>query len=124
MDLRLNPTTRDLDVTGGDLSLTEGKDAIAQALRIRLLTFRGEWFLDRRIGVPYREQIFSNRLKRTLVDTIFREAILQSPGIATIGTFQSVYDKTMRTYSLTFNATTFEGELLNFNEPFIIDVGV
>ena len=123
-DLSLNPANRDLLVVGGDLALNDGVDAIAQALRIRLLTFKGEWFLDRRIGVPYREQIFSNRLKRTLVDTIWREAILASPGISSIQNFVSDFNPRTRVYSLVFSAITVKGERIEFNEPFILDVSV
>lgn len=122
MDLRLNPATRDLDLTPANGYLVVGKEAIAQALRIRLLTFKGEWFLDRRVGVPYRQVIFAGKVKQTLVDTVFREAIKLSPGIASLGTFASVFDKRARNYSLRFTAFTTEGERIDFDEPFILDI--
>jgi len=51
-DIRLDPDTWDLDLSGGG-SFTTGEAAIRQELRIRYRTFLGEYFLDDTIGVPW-----------------------------------------------------------------------
>lgn len=122
MDLLLSPATDDLDLTTGTLRLVEGKDGIAQSIKIRLRTFRGEWFLDRRIGVPYHEEIFSGRLRKNLVDSIFRSAILKTPGIVDVMSYVSTFVKSTRAYSVAFSAQTSDGETLDFSTPFIIDI--
>lgn len=43
--------------SAGDLQVNpryiSGLTLVAQRVRLRLLTHRGEWFLDQRLGVPY-----------------------------------------------------------------------
>ncbi|RAL23044.1 hypothetical protein DL240_09160 [Lujinxingia litoralis] len=47
----------DVQLVDGDLPehtrLIEGPELIAQRIRMRLSTFRGEWLLDRRAGLPF-----------------------------------------------------------------------
>ena len=67
----------DLVIENGDLATVDGADAVAQRIRDRLLTFRGEWFLDLEFGPPYREEILKKQVTMEAVSAILKTEILQ-----------------------------------------------
>jgi len=75
MDLKL---ANDLEVKNGDLSLIQDASATAQRIRHRLLTFRGEWFLDLLFGPTYREDILIKNPRLDVVTAIIKSEILKS----------------------------------------------
>lgn len=118
-DLKLD-ANGDLEIgPDGDLIIVRGVDAIMQHLRIRLQFFRGEWFLDTRLGIPYYEEVLRKAPDLNVVQSLFREAILTTPGVLSISEFALDYDGVARKLSLDFQALTTEGEL-RFTDVFII----
>ena len=113
--------TGDLDLTGHRVSLVTGEEEIEQHLRIRLRFFLGEWFLDERLGIPYFRDILIKNPNTLLVRSLFRQAIITTPGISDVTTLEIDLDKTTRTLSLTFAATMDTGATITFN-PFIIEI--
>ena len=75
MDLKL---TNDLEVMNGDLSLIQDASATAQRIRHRLLTFRGEWFLDLIFGPTYKDDILIKNPRLDVVTAIIKSEILKS----------------------------------------------
>lgn len=70
----------DIDLTGGKQTLvTDPVQAGAIKLRNRLLLFKGEWFRDTRVGLPYFEQILVKNPNIALLENIFRQAIVSTP---------------------------------------------
>lgn len=86
----------------------EPKDKVAQRLRIRLLTFREEWFLDQTYGVPYYQEILGRKPGKSKVDQIFQEQILLEAGVKEITSFTSTFQN--RVYSATFRVRVNTGE--------------
>lgn len=86
MDIALN-SQGDLDLTGNELHLLSGTDAIEQHWRIRLKSFAGDWLLDQRNGIPYYEQVLVKNPNMAVLRAIFHEASLGTPGIAEITLF-------------------------------------
>jgi len=72
----------DLVVVDGDLAFASGTAGIAQAIRIAIEMFRGEWFLDLDAGVPWRQSILGQKFDPTVARDAFREAILSVDGVA------------------------------------------
>lgn len=108
-DILLDDATNDLDLSrGGDLTLTPD---VAQAIRIRLKFFRGEWFLDREQGVPWFEQIFVKNPNLEHVRAIFRKVIVDTPGVGDVRTVEVTYDPLTRGLSLEFEADSDYGEI-------------
>lgn len=105
MDIKLD-LTGDLDVTNGEVTLTDGTEAIAQDMTIRLKTFLGEWFLDQRIGLPYFQSILIKNPNLPVIQTIFRQAILETTGIVDISDFEFNFDTSVRQLSISFEAKT------------------
>lgn len=86
-DLALDPATGDLAISGGRLRLTEpGAESVAQKLRVRLRLFRGEWFMDTSVGVPYYTDVLG-RHPLSAVEALLRQAIVTCPGVLGLDSF-------------------------------------
>lgn len=89
-DFELDATTHDLVFSDGDLVLLNNTSLVAaQALKINLLTLKGEWFLDSTLGIPYLQTIFKKGITQNYADTIFQVAIKDSYNISSIYEFES-----------------------------------
>lgn len=108
----------DLDFSNGRLQLVGGQDAIVQRLKIRLKTFKGEWYLDRRIGVPYRESILVKNSRRAVLTSIFRKVIRTTEGVKSIERLDLDFNNETRVLSGDFKGTTEANEdiSLEFSE--------
>lgn len=80
--------------------IIKGVDAIRQQIRSRLLFFRGEWFLDKRQGMPYYQAVFVKNPNIALVQSVFRQAILSTPGVKSIAKLETTLDAATRTFTL------------------------
>lgn len=83
-----------------------GADKVAQQIKINLLTFFGEWFLDQTWGVPYLEEILIKNPRMPSVETILREHINSVPHVTRLVSFGLSWDRMRRILSVTFEATT------------------
>lgn len=119
-DLALDTTTGDLDVSGDAAHIVDGDDAIVQHVALRLRLFRGEWFLDSRVGMPYYERVLVKNPDLVAVRSAFRQAIIETPGIATLDKFSLVLNSATRLLSVEFTATKESGGTLDFSREFII----
>ena len=119
MDLLLD-SDGDLDITGGNLSLTSGIDAVRQRLELSLKFFRGEWFLDRRVGIPYFERILVKGPNIPAITTLFRDAILTDPEVLEVLGLQLDFDPAARTLAVSFTAPTVLGEAVVFDRELIL----
>jgi len=118
-DLKLDENG-DLEIgPDGDLIIVTGIDAIRQHLRIRLQFFRGEWFLDTRLGIPYFEEVLIKAPDLNVVQSLLREAVRETPGVISITSFELDFEGVTRKLSLDFDALTTEGPL-RFTEDFVI----
>lgn len=110
----------DLAFVGGDLVPIHEQDEIAQNLLIRLRFFQGEWFLDTRIGLPFYEKILIKGVDENVVRALFRQAIITTPGVEELVNFDYTLDRERRAVTISFEARTTDGEILNFNRDFVI----
>lgn len=119
-DFKLD-TNGDLAIENNSFVLLEGLEAIAQDLRIRLKFFLGEWFLDTRQGMPYFEKIFTDDPKPNLsvVKSIFRKALLLTPGVLNVTDLVINFDGQIRKATLSFKAVTSEGVIV-FDKELIL----
>jgi len=68
----------DITIEKGDLVMVDGANETAQRIRDRLLTFRGEWFLDLLFGPDYRNDILIKNYRINVVSAIIKKEILKS----------------------------------------------
>jgi hypothetical protein len=111
-DLRIDPSTGDLDITSGDIQVCEGADALRQRLLIKLNTFRGEWFLNTEFGVPYFQEIFIKNPELDVLEAAFKDQIMGTAGVKTLEKFELDYDAATRRLSLSFEVGTDDEELV------------
>ena len=111
-DLKL--TDGDIELDGNDFVLTTGTEAIQQHLSQRLKTFLEEWFLDKRIGIAYLQQILKKNPDPVVVDSILKKEIINTPGVRELTRF--IIDiSSSRVMTLNFSAKTSDG-VINFSE--------
>ena len=112
-DIKL--TDGDIEIDGNDFVLTVDIEAIEQHLGQRLKTFLEEWFLDKRIGVAYLQQVLKKNPDFVVVDSILKKEIITTPGILELTKFVLDLNPSTRVLTLTFNARTSDG-VINFSE--------
>ena len=110
-DIALNRLDHDLTLRLEEngrwsLILMEGADRVAQQIKMNLLTFLGEWFLDVTWGVPYLEEILVKNPRMAAVHTILRGHINSVPDVIRIDTLDLNWDRQARTLRVDFACTT------------------
>lgn len=114
IDFKLDETTWDFALDdAGNMVTVEGREAIAQHVKIRLRFFRGEWPLDTREGTPYWEEILIRGASESIVSEVFRRVVAETPGIASVRQLAISIDRQARTLTVArFEAVTTHGEFI------------
>lgn len=99
----------DLLVDAGHIYFSSGLRAVAQGIKIRLLSFKGEWFLDLDHGVPYWQDILGQKYNETKVRAAFRDAILAAPGVNKILELEVEFDGATRAVNVWWRVQTIFG---------------
>lgn len=119
-----NPDWHDLElVDGKTVFIDEGDEMVAQRCRTRLLSVKGEWYQDQRQGVPWMNEILGMRPTATRLESIFRNALKQIPGLAEIESL--VVERTDDGYALSYSAITELGYKITVDQmsiPFEVSV--
>jgi hypothetical protein len=119
VDLKFDEDTWDIIIENQDIQFVSGIDATKQYLRQRLGFFRGEDPFDLTRGIPYHDEIFKKRFNPIVIDSIFKEVILNTPGIIELNKFELDYDIGTRELNLVFKVITIEG-IIDYTETFIV----
>lgn len=97
-----------------DFRLTEDNaESVAQKVKIRLLRYLGEYFLDTTKGVDYFGTIFRKGTPKSAIDIIFIDEILNTVGVTSVDVYESIIVSGV--YTASFVATTSEGITFQFN---------
>jgi len=89
-----------------ELMLINNAEGVAQRIKIALLTFLGEWFLDLSYGLPYFESVLVKNPNASLVHSIFRDAILRVEGVTLVNSLSLDFDRPARILTVNFVAET------------------
>lgn len=109
-DIQLDRATHDLQIgSNGDLQLADGAWRVAQQIKVTLLTFLGEWFLDTSFGVPYLEDILVKAPRWGAINALLRARIIDVPSVLRVTRLDLTFDRSARHLVVTFEATTAEG---------------
>lgn len=110
LDLKLD-SDRDIFVTDYDLTLVAGAEEVAQKTGVYLRLFRGEWYIDENDGMPYYQDILTSAPKLSIVEAVFRAAILSREQIESLSSFELTYDNSLRKLDVDFTAVSSEGDV-------------
>ena len=87
-------------------------DEAIQRLRVRFLFFLGEWYRDQLLGVPYFEHVLIKSPNLTLVRSLWRQLILDTPGITSLVRLTESFDRTTRELRPVFSAIFEDGTVI------------
>lgn len=100
----------------GDISLAMGLQLtpdfatyVCQRLAENLSFFLGEWFLDLRLGIPYLTKIIGELPDFPLLDSLYRNCILLTPGVGSLTTLDLSFDSPTRALSIAFECVLTDG---------------
>jgi len=103
-DIKQNTSTGTIQIENNDLVLITGIEAIGQDITRSIRTIKREWFLDQSLGVDYFNEIFIKGQSLRVIETRFKQAILDVPGVLSLKGFRLEKDSENRTLSLTIDS--------------------
>lgn len=111
-DLKLNTATHDIELSDlNDLQIISDIERVKQQIKIRLLTFLGEWFLDTRVGIPWLENILAKNPNESYIKSLIYDQIIGVKGVKEIINIDISTNKIDRTMKINFKVSTIYGEL-------------
>lgn len=92
--LWIDQETNDLALDDvGHLRLAVGTEAVGQHARQRLMTFRGEWFLDPNAGVEHFDRLIGRAFDRDLAEALLAAEAAGTPGVAGIDGMSVAFER-------------------------------
>lgn len=112
-----NPVVHDLHLKGGQLVFLENNElAAAQGIKCRLLMFKGEFFLDQSLGIPYFEEILKKGVNLVRIRDIVRTAIASEPGIVEVVDVRLELDGATREATISWEVLHDSGAVINSDQ--------
>lgn len=110
MTLKLD-TNGDLAIENTRLVLIQGADEVRQMLQTRLLTVRGEWFLNLLEGVPYYEDFFKKQVNINIITSVLKKHIRETRGVLKLLEFNIDSITSDRLFSVNFSVQSQDGNI-------------
>lgn len=118
-----NPNVGDLYLgSDSNLRLTQTlSEEVAQLLYTQFRFFKGEWFLDGTIGLPYYQSILGVKVSVAIITQILQSVVTRCPGVKSLQTF-SLVPLPQRGAQAVFACTLLDGTTLTSSdfEPFVL----
>lgn len=110
-----NPVIGDLKLTNGQITLTPTLAvAVAQRLSIRLRFFLSEWFLNKRAGTPWFEQVFIKDPSVTGIRALLTKIATGTPGVESVQALEVDYDEDERSLAVpVFDVKCIDGSIVS-----------
>ena len=80
----------------GNLAVVRDAEAVGQHVRVRLMTYEGEWFLDNQAGVPWLRDLLGGGQDPVLAESLIKAEILDTDGVTGINSFSVRFDNQTR----------------------------
>jgi hypothetical protein len=105
----------DIAIIKNDLLLTIEAQTIEQRIRQELLTFKGEWFLNEELGIPYFKEILGSKNSIETIKNIFVNAIQNIEGVAELIKLDIQLENLKRIVSIEFSVRDSENHITKNN---------
>ena len=96
----LSTSTGDIDLSQGIRFTSTMPQYVGQRLRQNLSFMLGEWFLDQRQGVPWRQRFTGQRFDKGLLESCLRKVALGTAGVASVKRLRTSFDRRTRVVSV------------------------
>ena len=106
VDIALHANDHDILIKDGDFLLIDNAERVAQQIKVKLLTFLGEWFLDTTWGVPYLEYILVKQPNQELIKQILSEQISSVDDVKSLNVLELDYQVKIRTLIVNYEVST------------------
>lgn len=103
----------DMTFGRGIVNYAKDEEATAQSVKSRLLLLLGEWFLDIEAGVPWLQQIMVKPADIPLTESIIKQRILETVGVAELVNFDMIFDNNTRIISIAATVKNIYGTITN-----------
>lgn len=110
-DIALYLNTHDIVFDNYDLVLISGISYLAQKLKIKLLFFFKEWFLDTTKGMDFYNVLFVKNPNLNAVDNMIKITIVDTEGVLELLEYSADYTFSDRRLNVKFKVNTIYGEL-------------
>lgn len=110
-DFLIDPVTGDLDVSKGLTLIEDNQVSLRQRLWLRFNVWTGDWYFNESFGFPYRAYL-SKKVMKTILDNKIKDVARLEPDVMEITSFDSIMDRTTRSYQAFFEVTTTENEIV------------
>lgn len=105
----------DLKFVDNNLAFVENEYFVKQKIKQRLLMFKGEWFLDVTLGIPYYEDILVKDVKLSRIEAIYIREVQKIEQIEEITAFDISLDNNARKLSIYFEVKDRENNAIEVN---------
>lgn len=108
MKYRMLSSTGDYVFGGGMSAYLEGDEAVAQAIKTKILLFYYEWWEDLGMGIPMFQSILGQTNPETIktsLTELLEKRILEIDEVTGLKNIDIDYDRKQRSFSITLEAT-------------------
>ena len=109
-DIKLDLITHDIAIEDSSMQVVSELDWLRQSVKVKLLFFLGEWFLDTTAGLDHYGLVFIKDPQINLIDNMIKIAVLEYIEIIEILTYTSSFDILNRSLTVDFTVSTVFGE--------------
>lgn len=103
-DIKLD-NNGDFDLDRGDFLFIDNDQRIIQQIKIRLLTWSNEWFLDKDVGIDYLDIFQEKQNTGALIENLIRDTISDIENVVSVDSVAVKTDNKNRTLTVNFDVT-------------------
>lgn len=94
-------------------NIARDSEAVAQKVRTRLCSLKGEWFLDTEHGVPYLDELVNKPVNQNYAEAVLKQTILDTEGVESVSEWSATLDRGTRRFNVSCVVSTVYGTTAN-----------
>lgn len=110
----------DFDLDRGDFLFIDNDQRIIQQIKIRLLTWANEWFLDKEVGINYFDIFNEKQNTEALIENLIRNTISDIENITSVDRVGVKKDNESRVLTVYFDITI---DFKKYSETIVLNLG-